>query len=251
MATHTWGGCTSRREGRSATASGRGVSAGLGKCSAPGSSLNLFPEDITPPHHHVPLTHLPTCLPACLPPQTATDTQKNTVYVVAKRMAKRCSIEQYAVALAQHFVHTYPRVSRKWGARRVEEEKVGGGGGERGEWSGLEGAPGKGARHCMCWVLSVGSLTKCQSSIRRRVLPALLKPYAGCSCCCPCCLLRDCPPPPHTQVSKAKVWVEQAPWKRVTINGISHEHGERGVGAGQEVFLTCRPDTAAELLIAA
>lgn len=66
---------------------------------------------------------------------TATDTQKNTVYVVAKRMAKRCSIEQYAIALAQHFVHTYPRVS------------------------------------------------------------------------------------------KAKVWVEQAPWKRVTINGISHEHG--------------------------
>lgn len=66
---------------------------------------------------------------------TATDTQKNTVYVVAKRMAKRCSVEQYAAALAQHFVTTYPRVSR------------------------------------------------------------------------------------------AKVWVEQAPWKRVTIGGISHEHG--------------------------
>jgi hypothetical protein len=31
-------------------------------------------------------------------------------------------------------------------------------------------------------------------------------------------------PPP--QVSKAKVWVEQAPWKRVDINGLSHEHGE-------------------------
>lgn len=42
--------------------------------------------------------------------QTATDTQKNTVYVVAKRMSKRCTIEQYAIALAQHFVHTYPRV---------------------------------------------------------------------------------------------------------------------------------------------
>eukprot|EP00877_Chromochloris_zofingiensis_P008318 jgi/Chrzof1/373/Cz01g13160.t1 len=43
---------------------------------------------------------------------TATDTQKNTVYVVAKRMKKRCTVEQYAVALAQQFVHTYPRVSK-------------------------------------------------------------------------------------------------------------------------------------------
>lgn len=46
----------------------------------------------------------------CAVLQTATDTQKNTVYVVAKRMSKRCTIEQYAIALAQHFVHTYPRV---------------------------------------------------------------------------------------------------------------------------------------------
>jgi hypothetical protein len=51
-----------------------------------------------PPRHH----HHPA--------QTATDTQKNTVYVVAKRMGTRCSVEQYATALAQHFVHTYPRV---------------------------------------------------------------------------------------------------------------------------------------------
>lgn len=43
---------------------------------------------------------------------TATDTQKNTVYVIAKRMQKRCTIEQYATALAQHFIHTYPRVSQ-------------------------------------------------------------------------------------------------------------------------------------------
>lgn len=66
---------------------------------------------------------------------TATDTQKNTVYVVAKKMSKRCSIEQYGTALAQHFVHTYPRVST------------------------------------------------------------------------------------------AKVWVEQAPWKRVEVGGIPHDHG--------------------------
>lgn len=72
---------------------------------------------------------------------TATDTQKNTVYVVAKRMAKRCSVEQFATALAQHFVHTYPRVS------------------------------------------------------------------------------------------KAKVWVEQAPWRRVQVGGLSHEHGYEGAGS--------------------
>jgi hypothetical protein len=35
-----------------------------------------------------------------------------------------------------------------------------------------------------------------------------------CRCCC-CC-----------QVSKAKVWVEQAPWKRVEVGGIPHDHGE-------------------------
>lgn len=68
-------------------------------------------------------------------------------------MSKRCSIEQYGTALAQHFVHTYPRVS---------------------------------------------------------------------CCCCRCC-----------QVSKAKVWVEQAPWKRVEVGGIPHDHGEAGWG--------CRP----------
>lgn len=67
---------------------------------------------------------------------TATDTQKNTVspplaragyrtglltnistcnpqvYVVAQRMSQKCTIEQYAIALAQHFVRTYPLVSR-------------------------------------------------------------------------------------------------------------------------------------------
>ncbi|KAG2445842.1 hypothetical protein HXX76_000446 [Chlamydomonas incerta] len=43
---------------------------------------------------------------------TATDTQKNTVYVIAQRMAQKCTIEQYAIALAQHFVRTYPLVSK-------------------------------------------------------------------------------------------------------------------------------------------
>ena len=43
---------------------------------------------------------------------TATDTQKNTVYVVAKRMAAPGSPENYAVALAQHFIATYPLVSK-------------------------------------------------------------------------------------------------------------------------------------------
>ena len=33
------------------------------------------------------------------------------VYIVAKRMAQRSTIEQYGIALAQHFVRTYPLVS--------------------------------------------------------------------------------------------------------------------------------------------
>jgi urate oxidase len=113
---------------------------------------------------------------------TATDTQKNTVrnaflpmhqasmalpelcsslqvYVVAKRMSKRCTIEQYAIALSQHFVHTYPRVC---GPHRA----------------------------------LMAAVTRC------------LTPCTHCM-----------------QVSKAKVWVEQAPWKRVQIGGISHQHG--------------------------
>lgn len=32
------------------------------------------------------------------------------VYVVAQRMSEKSTIEQYAVALAQHFVRTYPLV---------------------------------------------------------------------------------------------------------------------------------------------
>lgn len=66
---------------------------------------------------------------------TATDTQKNTVYIVAKRMSERCTADQFAVALAQHFVRTYPLVT------------------------------------------------------------------------------------------KAKVWVEQKPWRRVVINDVAHDHG--------------------------
>lgn len=43
---------------------------------------------------------------------TATDTQKNTVYYIAKQMAAPCSPEEYAIALARHFVNTYPLVSK-------------------------------------------------------------------------------------------------------------------------------------------
>jgi len=43
---------------------------------------------------------------------TATDTQKNTVYYVAKQCSQRCSPEEYAIALAKHFVNTYPKVSK-------------------------------------------------------------------------------------------------------------------------------------------
>jgi len=43
---------------------------------------------------------------------TPTDTQKNTVYYVAKQMPQQCSPEEYAIALAQHFVRLYPKVSK-------------------------------------------------------------------------------------------------------------------------------------------
>ncbi|KAK9868909.1 hypothetical protein WJX84_002359 [Apatococcus fuscideae] len=43
---------------------------------------------------------------------TATDTQKNTVYYVAKKCSQRCSAEEYAIELAKHFVSEYPLVSR-------------------------------------------------------------------------------------------------------------------------------------------
>ena len=45
---------------------------------------------------------------------TATDTQKNTVYYVAKKCLtyERHSPEDFAVALARHFVTEYPLVSR-------------------------------------------------------------------------------------------------------------------------------------------
>lgn len=45
---------------------------------------------------------------------TATDTQKNTVYYVAKNHLtyERHSPEDFAMALARHFVNEYPLVSR-------------------------------------------------------------------------------------------------------------------------------------------
>ena len=43
---------------------------------------------------------------------TATDTQKNTVYYVAKQMKSYCTPEEFAIALARHFVRQYPLVFR-------------------------------------------------------------------------------------------------------------------------------------------
>lgn len=51
---------------------------------------------------------------------TATDTQKNTVYVIAKQQQQRCSAEHFATELAKHFIKTYPRVSK---AKIMVEEK--------------------------------------------------------------------------------------------------------------------------------
>lgn len=43
---------------------------------------------------------------------TATDTQKNTVYYVAKNLPPHSAPEDFAIALAKHFVDTYPLVSK-------------------------------------------------------------------------------------------------------------------------------------------
>lgn len=43
---------------------------------------------------------------------TPTDTVKNTVYYVAKKMKERCTPEEFAIELAKHFVKEYPLVSQ-------------------------------------------------------------------------------------------------------------------------------------------
>ena len=43
---------------------------------------------------------------------TATDTQKNTVYYIAKTLRPNAAPEDFAVALARHFVLTYPKVTK-------------------------------------------------------------------------------------------------------------------------------------------
>ncbi|CAM6084586.1 unnamed protein product [Calypogeia fissa] len=41
----------------------------------------------------------------------ATDTMKNTVYVMAKKCTERLTIEEFGVVIGKHFVTTYPEVS--------------------------------------------------------------------------------------------------------------------------------------------
>lgn len=47
---------------------------------------------------------------------TATDTHKNVVYLVAKKMGQPCSAEEFATALAKFFVSEYPKIteSKVW-----------------------------------------------------------------------------------------------------------------------------------------
>eukprot|EP00244_Chara_vulgaris_P010870 TRINITY_DN5135_c0_g3_i2.p1 TRINITY_DN5135_c0_g3~~TRINITY_DN5135_c0_g3_i2.p1 ORF type:complete len:312 (-),score=41.77 TRINITY_DN5135_c0_g3_i2:816-1751(-) len=42
----------------------------------------------------------------------ATDSIKNTVYVLAKELKQRVSVEDFGIKLAEHFVKTYPQVSK-------------------------------------------------------------------------------------------------------------------------------------------
>ncbi|GMH32258.1 hypothetical protein BSKO_00092 [Bryopsis sp. KO-2023] len=43
---------------------------------------------------------------------TATDTIKNTVYLIAKQMEAPCSPEDFGMAIGQHFIDTYEKVSK-------------------------------------------------------------------------------------------------------------------------------------------
>lgn len=78
---------------------------------------------------------------------TATDTQKNLVYYVAKRMDKPCTVEEYAVALARYLVAKYPRVSRA----KVSVEQAPW---QRAPASASGGAAGGGQQHDHCYVAS-------------------------------------------------------------------------------------------------
>lgn len=51
-------------------------------------------------------------------------------------------------------------------------------------------------------------------------------------------LSRSAAIPRPSQVSKAKVSVEQKPWNRVQVNGVPHDHGERLLALAG---LTCTP----------
>ena len=52
---------------------------------------------------------------------TATDTQKNTVYYVAKGLARPTAPERFAELLAEHFIQEYPLVSK---AKVTVEQKA-------------------------------------------------------------------------------------------------------------------------------
>ena len=41
------------------------------------------------------------------------------VYYIAKKCSKRCTAEEYAIALARHFVDTYPKVEAEYRHKRI------------------------------------------------------------------------------------------------------------------------------------
>ena len=88
---------------------------------------------------------------------TATDTQKNTVYFIAKQLPSNASPEDFAIALAKHFVVTYPLVTRaKIGVEQANWERHQQG--DRPHAHGYEGH-GTGARTAYVEYSTVGQLT--------------------------------------------------------------------------------------------
>lgn len=111
---------------------------------------------------------------------TATDTQKNTVYYMAKKMSEPCAPEVFAVALCSHFVETYPLVLRA----KVSIEVVPWG---RFQANGKNAQPhdhgfigeGEGCRTCVVSIDKAGNIDISAGIRNLKVLKTTQSGYAG------------------------------------------------------------------------
>jgi len=128
--------------------------------------------------------------------------QKNCVYYVAKQLAARpCSPEEFGVALARHFVDTYP--ATVWKAKVA------------------------GVRAGMVWVLCPAGWA------RARAWSADWEVQKQPLLCC------TAPKIPPALAMPALPSVEMMPWRRLDVGGQPHDHGF--VWQGSEVSWLSNP----------